>query len=78
MNNSKYPPHGAFYPDYKKIEAIANIRARKFEQVEIKLRKGALTDFSMVDQFISELEDMGTDNLVTEVQKQLDAVSRGK
>lgn len=70
--NSKYPPHGALYPDYQKIQATADNRTRRFNEFENRIRQGQLSDTSEVDSFIKELEGFGTDNLVAEVQKQLD------
>jgi putative aldouronate transport system substrate-binding protein len=75
--NSKYPPHGALYPDYKTMQETADKRAGKFSEFEYKISSGAMKDKSEVDQFIKELEALGSANLVAEVQKQLDeAVSQ--
>jgi putative aldouronate transport system substrate-binding protein len=70
--NSKYPPHGALYPNYKGIEAGADSRSSKFTEFENKIRQGLVTDTSEIDSFIKDLEALGSDNLVAEVQKQLD------
>lgn len=71
--NSKYPPHGALYPNYKSIESAADSRSRAFSGFENKIRDGLLTDSSQIDSFIKELDDLGSSNLVKIVQEQLDA-----
>lgn len=68
---TKYPPHGAFYPNYKTVQEAADERSRAFQQFEFKLGMGQITDFSEVEAFIREMKDIGTENLVAEVRKQI-------
>lgn len=70
--NSKYPPHGAFYPDFSAIESAAANRSKVFQDFERKINRGELTDSSQIDSFIKNLEDLGSSNLVEIAQKQLD------
>lgn len=70
--NSKYPPHGALYPNYGSIESTAISRSSAFMNFENRIYKGLVTDSSEIDSFIKKLEELGTDNLVEVVQKQLD------
>lgn len=76
--NSKYPPHGALYPDYKKIQAAADSRTKRFNEFENKIRQGQLSDSSEIDSFIKELDALGTDNLLAEVQKQLNETVKAR
>jgi putative aldouronate transport system substrate-binding protein len=76
--NSKYPPHGALYPDYEKIQTAADSRTKRFNEFENKIRQGQLADTSEIDSFIKELEALGTDNLVAEVQKQLEEAVKAR
>ncbi len=68
---SQYAPHGAFYPDYKTLGPVADQRAKAFSAFERRLEQGQITDVSEIDRFITELDELGSDNLVTEAQKQL-------
>lgn len=70
--NSKYPPHGALYPNYSSIDSTASSRSGAFMEFEGKISMGRLIDSSEIDDFIKKLEDLGTANLVEVVQKQLD------
>jgi putative aldouronate transport system substrate-binding protein len=70
--NSKYAPHNAFYPNYEMVQETANSRLNKFNEFEREISRGFLTDTSQIDKFIKELDDLGSDNLVTDVQAQLD------
>jgi len=76
--NSKYPPHGAFYPNYSTIESAAENRSKVFQDFERKIKRGELVDSSQVDSFIKSLEDLGSVNLVEIVQKQLDEAVDGR
>lgn len=77
--NSKYPPHGALYPDYRSIDTTAVSRSSTFKEFESKINKGQLMDSSEIDSFIKKLETLGSANLVEIVQKQLDeAVEKRK
>jgi len=76
--NSKYPPHGAFYPDFSAIEPAITKRSKAFQDFKIKTNLGKLTDPSQVDSFIKSLEDMGSANLVEVAQKQLDEAVEGR
>ena len=44
-------------------------RANAFSDFEHRLGQGQITDVS--DRFVAEQEELGSDNLVTEAQKQL-------
>jgi putative aldouronate transport system substrate-binding protein len=70
--NTKYPPHGAFYPNYTQLQQAADERARAFMDFEWRLNGGSVKDFTEIDAFIKELGEKGTDNIVEFVQKQLD------
>ena len=70
--NSKYPPHGALYPNYTELSTSANDRNGAYSNFENNLREGKITDMAQVDAFIKELEDKGSANLAALVQKQLD------
>ena len=68
---TRYPPHGAFYPDYKSLGSAPDSRATAFRDFERRLEKGQITDASEIDSFIAKLEELGSENLVKEVQNQL-------
>lgn len=68
---SQYPPHRALYPNYKTVQEIADQRANAVTQFEYKVARGLVTDFSEIEAFIKQMKDIGTDNLVEEVQKQM-------
>jgi putative aldouronate transport system substrate-binding protein len=70
---SKYPPHGAFYPDYSLVQQIADDRQNTYMQFEYKLTQGQIQNMTDVDAFIKSLDELGTGNLVEEAQKQLTA-----
>lgn len=70
--NSEYPPHGAFYPNYISVDGAATSRIHEYQVFEYKISSGQLKDSFEIDKFIKNLEELGTANLVDEVQKQLD------
>ena len=70
--NTKYPPHGALYPNYTELSTAANNRNDAYANFESSLLKGTITDMAQVDAFIKELEEKGSANLAALVQKQLD------
>lgn len=68
---SKYPPHGAFYPDYGVLQKIADEREKYFNEFEYRLIQGLIKDMSEVDEFINKLDAIGTAELVEEAQRQM-------
>ncbi|MEN6315971.1 MAG: hypothetical protein ABFD25_17180 [Clostridiaceae bacterium] len=74
-SKSQYPPHGAFYPDFRSIEAAARIRNNLYNEFNHLIYLGKLTETSQVDNFIQKLEKEGSANLVEIAQKQLDEVA---
>jgi hypothetical protein len=71
--NSKYPPHGAFYPNYSIMQQAVNDRQNTYQDFEYKLTQGLIQDMSDVDAFINKLEEIGSAELVEEAQKQMAA-----
>jgi putative aldouronate transport system substrate-binding protein len=69
--NSKYPPHGTFYPDYGTLQQTAIDRQNAYSEFEFKLTKGQIQDMTEVDAFINKLDSLGTAELVEEAQRQL-------
>lgn len=69
---TKYPPHGALYTNYTELGSAADERVKTFNDFEVRLREGLISDATEIDTFIRELEEKGSDNLVKLVQKQLD------
>jgi putative aldouronate transport system substrate-binding protein len=78
LGNSKYAPHGALYPNYKSVEQVAESRSALFSKFETNLLQKGLTDTSEVDNFINQLEELGSDNLVEVAQKQLDEAVKAR
>ena len=70
--NSKYPPHGALYPNYDKLVIATMERNEAYTHFEDSLREGDITNMAQVDAFIKELEEKGSANLAALLQKQLD------
>lgn len=70
--NSKYPPHGAFYPNFSLMQQAANDRQKAYLEFEYKLTQGQIQDMTEVDAFINKLTTIGSAELVEEAQKQLD------
>ncbi len=68
---SMYAPHGAFYPNYKTIQEAADKRKAAFMKFEMQLSMGEINDVSLVSDFIGNMKELGSDNLVAEVQKQM-------
>ncbi len=71
--NSKYPPHGAFYPNYSVIQQLAVDRQNAYNQFEYKLTQGQIQDMTDVDAFIKSLDEFDSAELVEEAQKQMTA-----
>lgn len=69
--NSKYPPHSSFYPNYGVFQQTADDRQVTFMEFEYKLAQGQILDMAEVDAFIKRLEDLGSDKLIEEAQKQM-------
>ncbi len=69
--NSKYPPHGAFYPNYGVMQQTADDRQNAFREFEYKLTQGQIKNMTEVDTFIEKLNTLGTAELVEEAQKQM-------
>ncbi|HEX2944454.1 MAG TPA: hypothetical protein VHT96_00685 [Clostridia bacterium] len=70
---SGYAPHGAFYPDYGgTLKDIAAKRSQALQKFEFELAQGKIKDSGQVDKYISDMKELGTDNMVAEIQKQLD------
>lgn len=74
--NSKYPPHGAFYPNYATLQQTALDRQSAYSEFEYKLTQGQIQDMTDVDAFIKKLDEIGTAELVEEAQKQLNGSIR--
>lgn len=70
--NSKYPPHGPFYPNYNALQQAAADRQNAYMEFEYRLTQGQIQDMTEVDAFISSLEALGSAELVEEAQMQLD------
>jgi putative aldouronate transport system substrate-binding protein len=68
---SKYPPHGAFYPNYGPMQQGADERARILSELDQKLGRGEIQDISEVDAYIQKLDEMGSDELAEEAYKQM-------
>lgn len=73
---SEYAPHGAFYPDYTKLKDMAAERSRAVQEFESNLSRGKLKDPGEVTEFISDMKQLGIDNLTAEIQMQLDKRKR--
>lgn len=69
---SRYPPHGAFYPDFKSMESAADRRAKAFSAFENKLYRGQVKDATAIGEFLREIEGSGSANIVELAQEQLD------
>ncbi len=72
--NSKYPPHGAFYPNYGTLQQTALDRQNAYLEFEMKLTRGQIQDMTDVDAFIKKLDEIGSAELVEEAQKQISAM----
>lgn len=71
---SKYPPHGAFYPNYSVMQQTAADRQNAYMEFEYKLTQGLVQDMTEVDAFIKKLDELDSAELVEEAQKQIDAM----
>ncbi len=71
QKNSKYPPHGAFYPNYSVIQQTANDRQKAYSDFEYKLSQGLIQDMTEVDAFINKLDELDSTKLVEEAQRQM-------
>ena len=71
--NSKYPPHGAFYPNYSVLQQTVLDRQSAYMDFEYKLTQGLIQDMTEVDAFIKNLDTIGSAELVEEAQKQMAA-----
>jgi hypothetical protein len=69
--NSKYPPHGVFYPDYGTLEQISEKRSRGIQEFLNMLMQGQIKSQEQLDNFIKLMEDIGTEELIAEAQSQL-------
>ncbi len=69
--NTKYPPHGAFYPNYGVLQITADERQKYFTEFETRLTQGLIQDMAEVDAFINKLDEIGSAELVEEAQKQM-------
>ncbi len=68
---SKYPPHGAFYPNYGAMQQGADERARIFKEFEYNLGHGKILNTAEVDAFIKRLDELGSDELAAEIHEQM-------
>jgi len=68
---SKYPPHGAFYPNYGPLQQSADERSAIFDRFDLQFARGQITDTDRLDQFIEMLDQLGSDELAETVYKQM-------
>lgn len=69
--NTKYPPHMGFIPDYGAVTNITILRQMSYNKTEQSIYRGDFKPES-IDEYIKEQKDEGADKLVDVVQKQLD------
>lgn len=69
--NTKYPPHMGFTPDYTPLSNMMNIRTLSFGRIESNLSNNSF-NMNNIDEYIKEKKNEGADHMVMEIQKQLD------
>lgn len=70
--SSEYAPHEGFYPNYKDIQLECNRRIELYDKkISTAIQIGTY-DINETDNIIDELEKVGTEMIVSEIQRQLD------
>ena len=74
LKSTRIPTHAGFYPDYSKVLNIAERRANLIKSYDYLLleRKPEDSKVAAPDDYIKQLDEAGTLNLVMEIQAQLD------
>jgi putative aldouronate transport system substrate-binding protein len=68
---SEYPPHQGFYPDYSKVQSAADTRQRIVQTIIWSPLSNVSYDSVLAEARLSGIKRL-TDDIVTEVQRQLD------
>lgn len=75
--NTKYPPHNAFTPDYKPVARIYEQRWMNYLTPEYMIYNGRDLDGEMMAKILEDQKKLGIDTLVAEIQNQLDEYMAG-
>lgn len=70
--NTDYAPHGGFVPDYTPVSKIQIARKASFTRLVQKMERGLYQE-NDPDEYINDMKNINTDELVRTIQMQLDA-----